>query len=203
MNLTTNSLQETIDRARSIAISPARKKILQPLVEYLQMKRETTSHLHFICTHNSRRSQLSQLWAKVASYYYGLDVNCYSGGVEVTNFNHRVITTILNQGFDIVEIQEGENPIYKVKILPNEPSLKMFSKLFNDEVNPNHNFAAILTCDNADENCPYIPGAERRIPILYEDPKKYDNTPLQEEKYAEKSLEIASEMFWIFSQIDQ
>ena len=55
-----------------------------------------------------------------------------------------------------------------------------------------------MTCNNADEGCPLVIGAEARFPIKYDDPKAFDGTELQTQKYAERSLEIASEMFWVF-----
>ena len=58
-----------------------------------------------------------------------------------------------------------------------------------------------MTCSDADENCPYIPKAEKRIPLRYDDPKSYDDTPIESEKYDERSLQIASEIFYVFSQI--
>ena len=45
-------------------------------------------------------------------------------------------------------------------------------------------------------------GAEKRIPITFEDPKAFDNTPQQAEKYNERSLQIATELFYVFSQIN-
>ncbi len=44
----------------------------------------------------------------------------------------------------------------------------------------------------------FIAGAEKRIPITFEDPKAFDNTPQQAEKYEERSLQIATEMFYVF-----
>ena len=58
-----------------------------------------------------------------------------------------------------------------------------------------------MTCSHADENCPFIAGAEKRIPITYEDPKKFDNTPEQLAKYNERSLQIATELFYVFSKV--
>ena len=76
-----------------------------------------------------------------------------------------------------------------------------FSKVFDAEFNPKSGFAAILTCSQADEGCPFIAGAEKRFPIRYDDPKLYDNTDLQSEKYSERSMEIATEMKYVFSQL--
>ena len=58
-----------------------------------------------------------------------------------------------------------------------------------------------MTCSTADEGCPFIAGAEKRFPIRYDDPKTFDGTELMNEKYTERSLEIASEMFYVFSQL--
>ena len=59
-----------------------------------------------------------------------------------------------------------------------------------------------MTCDSANEACPFVPGAEIRIPITFKDPKAFDNTPQQAEKYKERSLQIATELFYVFSQIN-
>jgi len=40
------------------------------------------------------------------------------------------------------------------------------------------------------------------LPIRYEDPKAFDGTELMNEKYAERSLEIASEIFYVFSNVN-
>ena len=69
-----------------------------------------------------------------------------------------------------------------------------FSKLYNDDFNPQKEFVAIMTCSQADGGCPFISGAEKRIPITFDDPKIYDNTPQQAEKYQERSQRIATEM---------
>ena len=60
-----------------------------------------------------------------------------------------------------------------------------------------------MTCSQADGGCPFIAGAEKRIPITFEDPKNSDNTPEQAQVYAERSLQIATEMFYVFSKISQ
>ncbi|MNG27197.1 hypothetical protein D3C84_1122880 [compost metagenome] len=58
-----------------------------------------------------------------------------------------------------------------------------------------------MTCSQADGGCPFIAGAEKRIPITFEDPKTFDNSPQQTEIYQERSLQIATEMFYVFSEI--
>ena len=58
-----------------------------------------------------------------------------------------------------------------------------------------------MTCSHAEENCPYIPGTEARIPVMYDDPKAFDGTALETAKYDERCQQIAAEMFYVFSQI--
>lgn len=197
-------LAETIHSLSLSSVSEERKRILQPLVDYLKNKKEKqdTIQLNFICTHNSRRSQLSQVWAQTAAYCYGIPVSCFSGGVEVTACNERVIKCLKNQGFQISTSEEKNNPVYLVSFAETAKPTQLFSKSFDDHTNPKEGFAAIMTCSDADANCPFVPGTEKRISITYEDPKAFDETPQEIEKYNERSLQIATELFYIFSQVN-
>jgi len=185
-------------------IPDERKIVLQPLVDFIQGKasRSQEIRLNLICTHNSRRSHLSQVWAQTAAAHYGIkNVFCYSGGTEATAMFPMAAKTLDKQGFQIKTIAEGNNPVYAIKYSANAHPVIGFSKTFDDDFNPQSEFAAILTCSSADQGCPFIAGAEVRIPITFEDPKAFDNTPQQAEKYEERSLQIATEMFYVFSQI--
>ena len=198
------TLAETIQKASALPISEERKQILQVLINYTQSKVDQGEevNLNFICTHNSRRSHLSQVWAQTAAAFYGIqNVNCYSGGTEATALFPMVAQTLEDVGFEIVMLSEGENPVYAIKYSENEPPIIGFSKTYDDAFNPQSEFAAIMTCSQADGGCPFIAGAEKRIPITFEDPKAFDNTPQQAEKYEERSLQIATEMSYVFSQI--
>lgn len=195
-----------IDTFNFESIPVERKMILKPLVDYIQTKASNQQEirLNLICTHNSRRSHLSQVWAQTAAAYYDIkNVFCYSGGTEATAMFPMVSKTLTKQGFEIKTIAEGSNPIYTVKYARNEHPIIGFSKTYDDDFNPQNEFVAIMTCSQADGGCPLIAGAEKRIPITFEDPKAFDNTPQQEEKYEERSLQIATEMFYVFSQIKQ
>lgn len=185
-------------------ISAERKQVLQPLIDFIQTKvdHDKEVSINFICTHNSRRSHLSQIWAQTMAANFGIkNVKTYSGGTEATAMFPKVGETLVNQGFEIQKIADVKNPIYAIKFDDNSHPIIAFSKKYDDEFNPKSNFAAIMTCSHADGNCPFIAGAEKRIPITYEDPKLFDNTEQQAEKYEERSLQIASEMMYIFSQI--
>ena len=188
-----------------ISVSDERKEVLQPLIDYIQNKVTSNQEirLNFICTHNSRRSHLSQIWAQTMAFQFGISrVFCYSGGTEATAMFPKVAETLRNQGFQIQKLSQENNPVYAVKFNENQAPIICFSKTYSDDFNPKNNFGAILTCNNADEGCPMVFGAEARFPIKYNDPKVFDGTDLMNEKYAERSLEIASEMYYVFSQIN-
>ena len=195
----------TIESISKITISEERKEVLTPLVDYIQNKVNANEEmrLNFICTHNSRRSHLSQIWAQTMAFHFNIkNVFCYSGGTEATAMFPKVAETLTNQGFQIQQLSNTSNPVYAVKFDTNEAAILCFSKTFDDAFNPNSEFAAIMTCSSADAGCPFIAGAEKRFPIRYEDPKAFDGTELMDAKYAERSLEIASEMYSIFSKIN-
>jgi arsenate reductase len=197
-------IEKTIKQLRPDTISQSRKEVLQPLADYIQSKvnNNLEIRINFICTHNSRRSHLSQIWAQtIASYFAIKNVFCYSGGTEATAVYPMVIKTLNQSGFKINALSNDKNPIYSIKYSNNEHPIIGFSKTLDDDFNPQSQFAAIMTCSQADGGCPFIAGAEQRIPITFEDPKAFDNTPQQEEKYNERSLQIATEMLFVFSQI--
>ena len=199
-----SEIQNTIKDLKIEEITIERKTILQPLVEFIQTKvnEQKEIRLNLICTHNSRRSHLSQVWAQTAAFYYNIpNVNCYSGGTEATALFPKVAETLKKMGFGIKKLSQGDNPVYAIKFASNENPVIGFSKTYDDDFNPENGFAAIMTCSQADGGCPFIAGAEVRIPITFEDPKAFDNSPQQDEKYSERSLQIATEMFYVFSQI--
>lgn len=197
-------IRETIAQLNIENISDERKITLQPLIEFINsnISKKEEVRLNFICTHNSRRSHLSQIWAQTMAYYFGVqNVFCYSGGTEGTAMFPKVAETLQNQGFEILKLSDTDNPVYAVKFAENQHAVICFSKKFNDDFNPKSHFAAILTCDSADENCPIVNGASARIPIKFEDPKKSDGTPEMNETYHNRSLQIATEMKFVFSRL--
>jgi arsenate reductase len=198
------NLIKAIASFSSQSISDERKEVLLSLVDYIQEKVNAGENirLNFICTHNSRRSHLSQIWAQAMAFHVGLkNVSCYSGGTEATAIFTKVLETLTMQGFQVLKLSENDNPVVAVKFAANENPIICFSKTYDHPFNPSTQFGAVMTCNHADEGCPIVLGAEARFPIKYDDPKAYDGTPLQTEKYAERSLDIAREMWWVFSQV--
>jgi arsenate reductase len=198
------NLSRTLESITVISVSDKRKELLEPLINFIQHKVNLKEEvrLNFICTHNSRRSHLSQIWAQTMAFHFGIkQVFCYSGGTEATAMFPKVAETLTNQGFEIQKVSEIENPVYAVKFDENQHPIICFSKTYFDDFNPKSNFGAIMTCNNADEGCPMVFGAEARFPIKYDDPKAFDGTDVMDEKYTERSLQIASEMYYVFSKI--
>lgn len=199
-----SALAKTIEKIETKNINEERKITLIPMIEFIQQKVDNKQKvdINFICTHNSRRSHLAQIWAQTASAYFNIpQVNCYSGGTEETALFPQVSETLANQGFNILKISDNNNPVHAIKYYDNALPIIGFSKKYDSSFNPVSGFAAIMTCSQADGGCPFIAGAEKRIPITFEDPKISDNTPEQSQVYTERSLEIANEMFYVFSMI--
>lgn len=198
------SLNNTIQKLDVNSIAKDRLPILKTVIDFIKEQKQNNKsvNLNFICTHNSRRSHLSQIWAQTMAAYYNIaDINCYSGGTEATAMFKVVGDTLKTQGFSITTLSSNTNPIYSIKYAKNNHPIIAFSKVFDHSFNPTTDFAAIMTCSHADENCPFIAGALKRIPLRYKDPKAFDNTPIQLEKYLERSIQIATEMKYIFSKL--
>jgi protein-tyrosine-phosphatase len=185
-------------------IPAARKEELTVLTRYVQKKVAASQpiQLTFICTHNSRRSHLSQLWAQVAAHCYRIpNVKAYSGGTEATAFNPRAVRAVEEAGMEVEKTGKEPNPVYLVRYAQEQPPVRAFSKVYDEEGNPAADFAAVMTCTHADENCPFIPGAVR-ISLPYDDPKAFDGTPGEGAKYAERCRQIARELLYAFSKVN-
>lgn len=191
--------------ARELHSVPAeRKAVLDPIVATIttQLESGKAAKLTFICTHNSRRSHMSQIWAQTAACYYGLNrVSTYSGGTEVTACNCRTITAMRRVGFDIQDATSGDNPLYLVRYAEDRPPIRAYSKLYDADANPKKDFIALMTCSSADKFCPIVKGASARYAIHYVDPRLCDDTPTETTAYNERCREIAREMFYIMSQV--
>ena len=198
------AVQKTILDLPISQIPADRIPVIEEMVDYIlgKIKANKEIRLNFICTHNSRRSQFSQIWAQTAADYYGIEAYCYSGGVEVTAFNERAVSAIKRNGFKVVQKGEG-NPVYFVFHGEESEPIIAFSKVYDDPINPTTGFSAVMTCDHADENCPFIPGTEKRIPLRFEDPKAFDGTDLEEKMYNERSNQIGAELFLIFQKVKE
>lgn len=183
-------------------IPPERKATLGQLAVYIQntLEHNQQASLIYICTHNSRRSHMGQLWALAAVEYYGLrGISSFSGGTEATAFNPAAINALQQAGFDIVKVTNDVNPVYEVRYSQEGPAASAFSKKYEDAPNPTKDFIAVMTCSDADEHCPLVAGAAARVATAYNDPKLSDGTPEQEKVYKERCLQIAMETLYTMS----
>lgn len=198
-----NTYCETLIKEFHI-IPEERKKILEKISYYSagRLKNNKPLQLIYICTHNSRRSHFGQVWASVAGAYYKKQLAAYSGGTEATAFNSNAINALSRIGFKIIKSGDEKNPVYKLSFGDDEKTIECFSKVYDHPSNPQSEFAAILTCSDAEENCPFIPGVDFRIATTYDDPKVADNTSLQDRTYDERCRQIAREVFYVFSKLN-
>ena len=176
---------------------------LEPLSLYIfnKISQGEAAALNFICTHNSRRSHLGQIWLQMAAAYYDIAlVVAYSGGTEETAFNPRAVAALQRAGF-AVEAGTGENPRYKISSSLGNLHLVSFSKKYDHVENPKKEFCAVMTCSEADDACPVIFGANMRIKLLYEDPKSADGTDHERTAYDARCFQIATEMFYVMKQV--
>jgi hypothetical protein len=58
-----------------------------------------------------------------------------------------------------------------------------------------------MTCTSADESCPVVLGAAKRVATPYDDPKAFDGTADEAKMYDERCKQIATETFYVFSKL--
>lgn len=159
-------------------------------------------NLNFVCTHNSRRSQFSQVWAYTLSHYFGMtELLTFSSGTESTSVYRSVIDSLSNHGFKTKKLVSSENPKYSIRISDELEPLILFSKTISEVRQSAKQFIAIMTCSAADESCPIVLGASNRFKMTFEDPKHSDGSIHEGNTYDSKSIEIAITLFHIFEQV--
>jgi arsenate reductase (thioredoxin) len=192
-------------RARSAEfdqIPQDRREELKDIANYVATHQSTQSpaQLTFVCTHNSRRSHMAQLWAAAAAQAHGLRVRTFSGGTEATAFNPRAVEAMRRAGFRIEKSSSDANPQYIVRVGDDLESMTCFSKRYDAPPNPTTDFAAVMVCSEADEACPHVAGASDRFAVRYVDPKLSDGTQAESATYDERCEQIAREMAYVMSE---
>ncbi len=181
-------------------IDEFRKTLIKSLVDYIIkcIKKQNFVRLMFLCTYNSRRSHLSQVWATIAAYYYEIpNVETFSGGTEETSIYKSSMDVLKIAGMEINQ-SNGTNPIYEILYAKDVKAIKAYSKVYYIRENPTEKYGAIVNCSKADKSCPIITGADFRFTMLYKDPKEFDNTKFELEKYIETNNIIATELLYVF-----
>ena len=162
------------------------------------------ANVMIICTHNSRRSHLGQIWLQAAAWHFNLKhVRTWSGGTEGTAFYPSAVNALRNQGVDIIASDHSANPIYSVQLQTDHSPFETMSTRYSHPMNPQHGFAAVMVCEEANESCPVVEGAAARFGLPYIDPKVSDGTPEENQVYQQRSLEIGAEMFYAMMKVQE
>ncbi len=188
-------------------IPAPRLSILDSLVHAIRIEQKTREavRLNFICTHNSRRSQMAQIWAHTAAVAFQIPhVKAFSGGTEATAFHPNAVRAMRTLGFRISPSDQKPdhiNPHYEISVGTGLPALICFSKRFEQALPADMPFIAVMTCSDADQNCPLVPGAKSRIPLTYEDPKVFDGTGKEQQEYLNTAVNIGREITRVFRRL--
>jgi protein-tyrosine-phosphatase len=184
----------------------ARRAKLRELADFVagRIGSSVPALLTFICTHNSRRSHMAQIWAQTAAHVNGIaPVHTFSGGTEATAFEPRAVAALRRAGFAIEPTSDDGNPVYQVRYADGAEPMAAFSKVYDRAPNPQADYCAVMTCAQADEGCPIVRGSAARIAIPFADPKAFDGTEQEAVQYDERCRQIGREMLYAFSLISR
>lgn len=105
------------------------------------------SNILFLCTGNSCRSQMAEGWGRALK---GDKYSFYSAGIEKHGLNPFAVKAMQEAGIDIT----GQYS-------------KTLDELADVELD-----LVITVCGHADETCPVLPGATRKMHFGFDDPPK-------------------------------
>lgn len=189
-------LNSFLGKATGEGLSAERQELWQKAAHAVQEKKAKA--MNFICTHNARRSVISQSLAAALAYHYGIDdMVFYSGGAESTYIHPNSIALLQRIGFKLKEVEAGANPVHTARFASDAETLRLFSKTF-DDVSSHEPYVAILVCSKGDAACPFIPDAKARILIPFDDPGAYDGTADAAEAYFATAKLILNELHYFF-----
>jgi arsenate reductase (thioredoxin) len=186
-------------------IPEKRRKLLEQIADKIshELNDKQTLHVMYVCTHNSRRSQFAQVWGHVAVHHFGLkNIQVHSGGTEATAIHSNAVQALKRSGFQFYLEGPNENARHFFTFDKKVNPVACYSKIYNAPENPKERIFAIMTCGEAEKNCPFIPGVLTRFATTYEDPKAFDGTESQDKKYDERCRQIALETFYLFSKVN-
>lgn len=183
------------------SIPADRRTPLQALAVYIRMQRLAgrKARVVFICTHNTGRSQLAQAWLRAAADWHGLqDIEAYSGGIKPSAFSPGAAEALRRAGFSVMP---GEGQAYTVNTGPDYPDWIAYAKRYDDRKNPQKDFCAVMVCAEAENSCPLVPGATRRIVLPFPPIKATPGQPDEASQYDTACLNIAREVFYAVSKV--
>tara|TARA_Y100001949_G_C15986510_1_gene330879 strand:+ start:2001 stop:2567 length:567 start_codon:yes stop_codon:yes gene_type:complete len=168
-----------------------RKKRLDNIASVINENLNKTRSIVFLCTHNSRRSQICEVWGKVFAEIYRKKININSAGAFKTVVHSQVYESIVKCGLVV------DN---KKEIFFDKKKFKLNSKTIDSLTMKN--FIAVMTCSNAEKSCPNDPRSIRNIKMFFNDPRIYDETDKMSREYLNTTIYIAEELNYIFKNIN-
>ncbi len=157
-----------------------RKKRLDNIASVINENLNKTRSIVFLCTHNSRRSQICEVWGKVFAEIYRKKININSAGAFKTVVHSQVYESIVKCGLVV------DN---KKEIFFDKKKFKLNSKTIDSLTMKN--FIAVMTCSNAEKSCPNDPRSIRNIKMFFNDPRIYDETDKMSREYLNTTTYIA------------
>lgn len=184
-----------------LAVAENRKIKLDQIVNAIatDLKKKNKAIVKFICTHNSRRSQLAEFMLDVLAREKKLRIVALSAGTVATAFEPRMVKAIMAEGFELLEYGQKPNPLYIYRIEIDD--LYYYSKKYDDKLLDAGESTIVTVCSEAETDCPVIPGTGQRIHLPYDDPKAHDNTAKEAEAYESKVMEIGLEMNYVVEEV--
>lgn len=198
-SLIQEKLREYACRFDSIAVE--RKIVLQQLA--LSIRQSIAEYdradILYVCTHNARRSHFGQVAAALAAAFYGIEqIYTYSAGTETTHVHIQTIKAIEALGCTVLKMNETTNPKYQINF-DGPHTLTCYSKTIHDSMLPKQEYIAVMTCTDAEQNCPFLPLAIARIALPYADPKIADGTGNEALIYFACFEQILTEALYVFA----
>ena len=188
MDLVFNKFFSRID---SFNPNQKRKKRLDNIASVINENLNKTRSIVFLCTHNSRRSQICEVWGKVFAEIYRKKININSAGAFKTVVHSQVYESIVKCGLIVNN---------KKEIFFDKKKFKLNSKT-TDSITMK-NFIAVMTCSDAEKSCPHDPKSIRNIKMFFNDPRIYDETDKMSREYLKTTTYIAEELNYIFKNIN-
>ena len=159
-----------------------------------------TASMIFVSQHNARRSILSEVWAHVAAYYYGIsEVTAYSAGLAPTSFYPEIIKVLLDCGFEIDQDSIGPNPFYKVWYAPSAKPLRIFAKPVDSPENPGNHVITVANCAVDDHSEDILSDRPPLFPLHYPDISTAHSQEQEAVLCRDLCHEIANDMAYLFS----
>lgn len=178
-------------------IKESRLKILDHIARQLVnvIQQDDEANVVFVCTHNSRRSQIAQVCLQLFLQELNIkNIGVFSCGTEKTHIPPQIFALFKRQGLEVRESKNDSIEVFNQIVL--------FSKTYEDDSLPKRSIA-IMVCDSASETCPFVPSFNQRISLEFRDPKQADGSPEEEKSYNKAWIKIATEMAYLVLKLDE